>query len=214
MCGYSIPSMAASVVVVCTCTSASWGVRLGTGSRLGVRFTRRRSATRCWTPAATTPEGMACGAMRALDLPETEAPHLGVSSGGVEVEGTVFVRASAFTSSWPQPHETRVETDADISHILGYQSSLQQAQKLPGSTGQSGIRLITATRPSASTAPKLALDGQLPLPAGIPRPPPPSWRWMGSFHFHLPHPHLNCSDHYQSSRGWRASRAHASPSGR
>ena len=37
---------------------------------------------------------MVRGAMRALDLPETEAPHLGVSSGGVEVEGTVFVRAS------------------------------------------------------------------------------------------------------------------------
>ena len=35
------------------------------------------------------PEGMVRG-----DLPETEAPHLGVSSGGVEVEGTVFVRAS------------------------------------------------------------------------------------------------------------------------
>ena len=30
----------------------------------------------------------------ALDLPETEAPHPGVSSGGVEVEGAVFVRAS------------------------------------------------------------------------------------------------------------------------
>ena len=30
--------------------------------------------------------------MRAL--PEMEAPHLGVSSGGVEVEGTVLVRAS------------------------------------------------------------------------------------------------------------------------
>ena len=29
-----------------------------------------------------------------LALPETAAPHLGVSSGGVEVEGTVFVRAS------------------------------------------------------------------------------------------------------------------------
>ena len=41
-----------------------------------------------------TAEGTARGAMRALDLPETEAPHLGVSSGGVEVEGTVFVRAS------------------------------------------------------------------------------------------------------------------------
>ena len=32
-----------------------------------------------------TAEGTACGAMRALDLPETEAPHPGVSSGGVEV---------------------------------------------------------------------------------------------------------------------------------
>ena len=32
--------------------------------------------------------------MRALDLSETEAPHPGVSSGGVEVEGAVFVRAS------------------------------------------------------------------------------------------------------------------------
>ena len=32
--------------------------------------------------------------MHALDLPETEAPHPGVSSGGVEVEGAVFVRAS------------------------------------------------------------------------------------------------------------------------
>ena len=31
--------------------------------------------------------------MHALDLPEMEAPHLGVSSGGVEVEGTVLVRA-------------------------------------------------------------------------------------------------------------------------
>ena len=28
--------------------------------------------------------------MRALDLPETEAPHLGVSSGGVEVEGVTY----------------------------------------------------------------------------------------------------------------------------
>ena len=28
-----------------------------------------------------------------LALPEMEAPHLGVSSGGVEVEGTVLVRA-------------------------------------------------------------------------------------------------------------------------
>ena len=32
-----------------------------------------------------TAEGTACGAMRALDLPETEAPHPGVSSGGVGV---------------------------------------------------------------------------------------------------------------------------------
>ena len=30
---------------------------------------------------------MVRGAMRALDLPETEAPHLGVSSGGVDVDG-------------------------------------------------------------------------------------------------------------------------------
>ena len=51
------------------------------------------------------------------------------------------------------------ETPAGLSHILGYQSSLRQAQKLPGSTGQSGIRLITATRRSASTAPELALEG-------------------------------------------------------
>ena len=29
-----------------------------------------------------------------LALPETDAPHLCVSSGGVEVDGTVFVRAS------------------------------------------------------------------------------------------------------------------------
>ena len=82
-----------------------------------------------------------------------------------------------------------------------YQSSLHQAQKLPGSTGQSGIRLITATRPSASTAPELALDGWLPLHAGIPCPPPPSWRWMGSFHcmlaFHFHRP--------QAGAGWAAS---------
>ena len=38
------------------------------------------------------------GAMRALDLPETEAPHLGVSLGGVEVEGIVFVRATSPSS--------------------------------------------------------------------------------------------------------------------
>ena len=38
-----------------------------------------------------TAEGTACGAMRALDLPEMEAPHPGVSSGGVEVEG-VFAK--------------------------------------------------------------------------------------------------------------------------
>ena len=48
-----------------------------------------------------------------------------------------------------------------------------------------GWAVSTACWHSASTAPKLALDGQLPLPAGIPRPPPPSWRWMGSFHFLL-----------------------------
>ena len=30
-----------------------------------VRITLWRSAMRCWTPAATTPEGTACGAMRA-----------------------------------------------------------------------------------------------------------------------------------------------------
>ena len=60
------------------------------------------------------------------------------------------------------------ETPAGLSHILGYQSSLRQAQKLPGSTGQSGIRLITATRLSASTAPELALDGRLPLPPATP----------------------------------------------
>ena len=41
---------------------------------------------------------MARGAMRALDLPEMEAPHLGVSSGGVEVEGIVFVRATSPSS--------------------------------------------------------------------------------------------------------------------
>ena len=90
----SMPSTAAIVVLVRTRTASSWGARTGTGSRLGVRITLRRSAMRCWTPAATTPEGTACGAMRALDLPETEAPHPGVSSGGVEVEGAVFVRAS------------------------------------------------------------------------------------------------------------------------
>ena len=38
---------------------------------------------------------------RALDLPETEAPHPGVSSGGVEVEGAVFVRGLPETEA---PH--------------------------------------------------------------------------------------------------------------
>ena len=66
------------------------------------------------------------------------------------------------------PFSLNHETPAGLSHILGYQSSLRQARKLPGSTGQSGIRLITATRLSASTAPELALDGRLPLPAVIP----------------------------------------------
>ena len=68
-----------------------------------MRITLWRSAMRCWTPAATTPEGTACGAMRTLDLPETEAPHPGVSSGGVEVEGAVFVRASLTGNGSPKP---------------------------------------------------------------------------------------------------------------
>ena len=38
-----------------------------------------------------------------LDLPETEAPHPGVSSGGVEVEGAVFVRASLTGNGSPKP---------------------------------------------------------------------------------------------------------------
>ena len=41
--------------------------------------------------------------MRALDLPETEAPHPCVSSGGVEVEGAVFVRASLTGNRSPKP---------------------------------------------------------------------------------------------------------------
>ena len=78
------------------------------------------------------------------------------------------------------PFSLNHETPAGLSHILGYHSSLRQAHSFHRPRG---IRLITATRPSASTAPVLALDGQFQLHAGIPRPPPPSWRWMGSFHF-------------------------------
>ena len=40
--------------------------------------------------------------LRVLDLPETEAPHPGISSGGVEVEG-VFVRASLTGNGSPKP---------------------------------------------------------------------------------------------------------------
>ena len=39
----------------------------------------------------------------ALDLPETEAPHPGVSSGGVEVGGAVFVCASLTGNRSPKP---------------------------------------------------------------------------------------------------------------
>ena len=74
------------------------------------------------------------------------------------------------------------ETPAGLSHILGYHSSLRQAHSFHRPRG---IRLITATRLSASTAPELALDGRLPLHAGIPLPPPPSWRWRGGFRFLL-----------------------------
>ena len=40
--------------------------------------------------------------MRALDLPETEAPHLGVSLGGVEVEG-VFAKIAGQHLGIEQP---------------------------------------------------------------------------------------------------------------
>ena len=58
--------------------------------------------------------------MRALDLPETEAPHLGVSSGGVEVEGTVScVLALPETEA---PHlgvsSGGVEVDGTVSCVL------------------------------------------------------------------------------------------------
>ena len=101
-------------------------------------------------------EGTACGAMRALDLPETEAPHPGVSSGGVEVEGgltgngspggvevegAVFVRASLTRNRSPssgrqlpsivldRPPEAARDSREEEKHIIGLPEAAQDSQK-------------------------------------------------------------------------------------
>ena len=115
--------------------------------------------------------------------------------------------ASVFASNWPQPHETRVETDETMKLLLASATSLvTRVAWLKNCQAQRANQASDSSLPrgldwQASTAPELALDGRLPLHAGIPLPPPPSWRWMGGFRFLL----AFRFHHPRAGAGWAAS---------
>ena len=95
--------------------------------------------------------------------------------------------ARVFTSNWPQPHETRVETDETMKLLLASATSL--------------VTRVAYGRLKNCQAQRANQASDSSLPRGHQLPPPPSWRWMGSFNcmlaFRVHRP--------QAGAGWAAS---------
>ena len=75
--------------------------------------------------------------------------------------------ASVFTFDWPQPLETRVETDETMKLLLASATSL--------------VTRVAYGRFKHCQAQRANQASDSSLPRGHQLPPPPSWRWMGGF---------------------------------